>query len=290
MDPKATSFLDTLATLPLELWLKAGVLLVSGLILSRLTRNALSKLLESKLPAARARTWARVFAWLVLLLFVVSAFRELGFRLSVLLGAAGVFTVAIGFAAQTSTSNLISGLFLVAEKPFGLGDVIEVEGRRGEVIAIDWLSVTLRMPDNTAIRVPNETLIKSVVLNVTRHPIRRIDLPVGVAYKEDLNRVKAILADIADSHPLCLEQPEPKIWVMAFGASSVDLQLSVFVRKEVFMDVKSELLEQIKARFDAEGIEIPFPHVSVYAGAATQSFPVSLRKAPPSPGENAGSR
>ena len=262
-------------------WLKAGILLALGIMLSRIARHGSERLLEGKLAPTRIKIWSKVVSYLILGLFLVSAFRELGFRLSVLLGAAGVFTVAIGFAAQTSTSNLISGLFLLAEKPFGVGDVIEVEGKRGEIISIDWLSVTLRMPDNTAIRVPNETLIKSIVLNVTRHPIRRLDLPVGVAYKEDIARVRQILLDIADSHVRCLEQPEPKVWVTGMGASSVDLQLSVFVRRELYLDVKSELLQLIKARFDAEGIEIPFPHVSVYTGSVTAPFPVRLETEAP---------
>ena len=123
----------------------------------------------------------------------VSALRELGFDLSVVLGAAGILSVAIGFASQTSTSNLISGLFLMLERPFSIGDVIKVDSTTGEVISIDLLSVKIRTFDNLFVRSPNESMIKTQVTTLTKFPIRRADLQVGIAFKEDIERVKEIL-------------------------------------------------------------------------------------------------
>lgn len=97
----------------------------------------------------------------VLILMFISALRELGFDLSVVLGAAGILSVAIGFASQTSASNLISGLFLMMERPFSIGDVIRVEQTTGEVISIDLLSVKIRTFDNLFVRIPNESMIKN---------------------------------------------------------------------------------------------------------------------------------
>ena len=97
----------------------------------------------------------------IMILMSMSALRELGFDLSVILGAAGILSVAIGFASQTSASNLISGLFLMMERPFSIGDVIRVEQTTGEVISIDLLSVKIRTFDNLYVRVPNESMIKT---------------------------------------------------------------------------------------------------------------------------------
>jgi small-conductance mechanosensitive channel len=272
----AMSWLNSFSTTNITHWILGALLLLVGILAARLSRSIMLNTMGRKLHPNQAKIWSRIASYFVLGLFITSALSEMGFQLSVLLGAAGIFTVAIGFAAQTSTSNLISGLFLMIEKPFSMGDILEIEGTRGEVISIDWLSITLRMFDNTAVRIPNELIIKQKILNTTRHPIRRVDIPVGIAYKEKIDPVKTILLDIVDKHPKCLSQPEPKIWVMAFGASSVDLQLSVFVRREIYMDTKSELLQEIKRRFDEENIEIPFPHQSIYTGSDSAPFPIKL--------------
>jgi small-conductance mechanosensitive channel len=211
-----------------------------------------------------------------LTLIVVSVFYELGFQLGPLLGTAGVVGVAVGFAAQTSLSNLVSGLFLIGERHFQVGDTLTVGDTTGEVLSIDLMSVKLRTFDNKYVRIPNETIVKSEVTNVTYFPIRRVDLAIGVAYKEDIGRVRAVLLDVAARNPLCLMEPEPLIILQGFGASSVNLMLAAWAEKSDWLTVKNTLLEEIKTRFDSEGIEIPFPHVSLYAGSATEPLPVRL--------------
>ncbi len=254
----------------------ALLLLAVGALVARLVSRALWRLLSAQLDPQPALLVRRASYYALLLLFVVAALHQLGFNLGVLLGAAGVFSVALGFASQTSASNLISGLFLIGERPFKLGDVIEVSGTTGEVLSIDLLSIKLRTFDNRYVRIPNETLIKTQFTNLTRFPIRRLDLTLGVAYKEDVNRVRAMLLDLAHKNPLCLEEPEPLFVFQGFGASSQDLQFSVWTTRENLLKVKSSLQAEIKTAFDAAGIEIPYPHISVYTGAETAPFPVRL--------------
>lgn len=160
-----------------------------------------------------------------------------------MLGAAGVLTVAIGFASQTAASNFVSGLFLVVENPFSVGDVIRVDDTTGEVLSIDWLSVELRTFDNLLVRIPNETLVKSKLTNLNRFPIRRADLRVGVAYKEDLARVQEVLLDLADRNPLSLEEPAPLVILLGFGDSSVDIQFSVWGARENFLGLRTRCTE-----------------------------------------------
>jgi len=188
--------------------------------------------------------------------------------------AAGIIGIAVGFAAQTSISNIISGFFLMAEQPFVVNDVITVDATTGMVLSIDILSVKLRTFDNKFVRIPNETILKSEVTNVTRFPIRRVDINVGVAYKEDVNRVKEILLDIANKNPLCLQEPEPIVIFQGFGKSSIDFMLGVWAEKADWLALKNAIQEEIKKRFDREGIEIPFPHVTVYSGSASRPFRV----------------
>ena len=196
--------------------------------------------------------------------------------LSVLLGAAGIVTVALGFASQTSASNLISGLFLIGERPFSVGDIIKVGDTTGEVLSIDLLSVKLRTYDNLYVRLPNESLIKSEVTTLTKFPIRRLDLLIGVAYKEDINKVRDVLTVVATNNPMCLEEPKPLFIFLGFGESSIDLQFSLWTKRENFIAFKTSVQIEIKQAFDQNGIEIPFPHRTLYTGSVTDPFPVRV--------------
>ncbi|MFW2373714.1 MAG: mechanosensitive ion channel family protein [Gammaproteobacteria bacterium] len=254
---------------------RAIILVIVGIAVAKLVSSTVTKIAGKKADNHHNMLLKRGSYYLILILFLISALHELGFNLSVLLGAAGILSVAIGFASQTSASNLISGLFLVAERPFTVGDNIRVGTTTGEVLSIDLLSVKLRTFDNLFVRIPNETLIKSEVTTLTRFPIRRIDVMVGVAYKEDLKKVRTVLDEIADKNPLCLEEPKPLYIFQAFGESSLDIQYSVWAKRENFLNLKNSIHEEIKNAFDEQGIEIPFPHRSIYSGSITAPFPIT---------------
>jgi small-conductance mechanosensitive channel len=257
-------------------WVRAGLLLVFGLVFARLLTAIAGRFARRFGSVNTVMLVRRLVFWTLAGLVVASVLKQLGFDLGVLLGAAGILTVALGFASQTSASNLISGLFLAVERSFEVGDAISVGATTGEVLSIDLLSVKLRTFDNRFVRVPNESLIKADFINFTRFPIRRADILVSVAYKEDLARVRRLLFELAASQPKVLEEPRPLVFVLGFGASGVDLQFSCWAPSLDFFQTKSDLYEEVKRSFDAEGIEIPFPHVSLYAGAATGPFPVKV--------------
>ncbi len=250
-----------------------------GLALGRLAGNGLARLFADA-DAQRAMIIRRASFYGIAGLFTASALMELGFDLGVLLGAAGILTVALGFASQTSASNVISGLFLLGERPFAVGDVIRVGGTTGEVLSIDLLSVKLRTFDNLFVRIPNETMIKSEVTNLRRFPIRRVDLQVGVAYKEDLREVHEVLRAVADQNPLCLEEPAPLIIFQGYGDSAINHQFSVWASTDNYLDLRNSIPIEIKEAFDEHDIEIPFPHRTLYTGSATEPFPVRLHEGP----------
>lgn len=211
-----------------------------------------------------------------LVVIAITIMSQLGLSLAPLLGAAGIVGVALGFASQTSVSNIISGLFLIAEQPFKVDDIITVSGTTGIVLSIDVLSIKLRTFDNQFVRIPNETIIKTEVRNLTRFPIRRYNAKVSVAYKEDIAQVRKILMDVATHNEHALSEPKPIIVFEAFGASSIDLLFLVWAPVSEYLQLKNTLQEEIKARFDEEGIEIPFPHVSLYSGSATKAIPIEV--------------
>ncbi len=255
---------------------RALLTFVGGLILARLVSGAVGRTLQRRMSRQESMLVRRLTLYVLGGLVVASTLHQLGFQLGVLLGAAGILTVALGFASQTSASNLISGLFLIAERPFVVGDLLDVGGKVGEVLSIDLLSVKLRTYDNLMVRVPNEQMIKSTVVNFTRFPIRRLDLQIGVAYKESTERVRKLLMEVADRNPLCLEEPKPLFIYKGYGESALEIQFSVWAKRENFLPLRNSIQEEIKEAFDAHGIEIPFPHRTLYAGSVTDPFPVRV--------------
>ncbi|MFT6926626.1 MAG: small-conductance mechanosensitive channel [Psychromonas sp.] len=258
--------------------LRAGLLLILGFIFAKLISYYSTRFSEKVFTLQTAFLIKRLVYHFIFILFVFSALLEMGFNLNVLLGAASVLTVAIGFASQTSASNFISGIFLMAERSFSVGDVIRVGTTVGEVLSIDLLSVKLRTFDNLFVRLPNETLIKSEVTTLTKFPIRRLDLKIGIAYKENIEKVKTILQQVASDNPLSLEEPKPVYIFQGFEDSCLSLQFSVWAKRENFLELKNSIYEQIKIAFDKEEIEIPFPHISLYAGSATEPFPIKITR------------
>ncbi len=257
-------------------YLRAAVKVGVGLLIARLASHGAARLLSTQTDAHQEILVRRITFYTIIGLFTASALVELGFDLGILLGAAGILTVALGFASQTSASNVISGLFLLGEKPFVVGDIIRVGTTTGEVLSVDLLSVKLRTFDNLFVRLPNETMIKSEITNLRRFPIRRYDLQVGVAYKEDMRQVREVLMEVADANPLCLEEPQPIIIFQGFAESSLNFQFSVWTQTENYLELRHTIPTEVKEAFDAHDIEIPFPHRTLYSGSVTEPFPVRM--------------
>ncbi|MEX2472868.1 MAG: mechanosensitive ion channel family protein [Gemmatimonadota bacterium] len=267
---------NILGAIPVGTTLRAAVMVLVGMPLVYLASRGARVWMTGRVHPQAGLIAGKLMLYGGLMIVAVSTLRELGFSLAPLLGAAGVLGIALGFASQTSVSNVISGLFLIAERPFIVNDLIEVGGVTGRVISIDTLSVQLRTFDNRMVRIPNETLVKSQMINVTRFPIRRVDVRIGVAYKEDAARIRALLLDIAEQNPTCLMEPEPVVIVEGFGESSLNFLFGVWATQANFLKLKNGIQEDIKARFDAEGVEIPFPHRTLYVGSTTEPFPVRV--------------
>ncbi len=268
-------------------WISAVVILALGIGLAIVIKR---RLRIKRLQRQHAQLLRRGVTYLILVLTVAAALRELGVDLGVLLGAAGIVTVAVGFAAQTSISNLISGLFLMGERPFVVGDIVTVDTVTGEVLSIDLMSVKIRTFDNLHVRVPNETMLKSNVTTVTKYPIRRADLNVGVGYRTDLERVRDMLMDLADRHPLCLTEPEPLFVFTGYGDNALEFQFSVWAASENFLTLRNDLYFEIKAAFDEAGIEIPFPQRALSAAEGGDPLPVRVVDEPPPAAEDGGSQ
>ena len=248
--------------------LVAIILCTIGFLIARLVSNSFIRTIGSRFNAHQRLLWRRGIFYFIFLLFIMASLREAGFKLSVFLGAAGILTVALGFASQTSATNLISGLFLIGEGSFEVGDTIQITLIRGQtiegqVISIDLLSVKLLTLDNVYIRLPNEQLIRTPVMNLSKYPIRRIPITLAINFHEDIIKVRHVLLEVAAKYPLVMDDPKAAVTVTAFRESSIEILFAVWCRQENALKVRDEIQERIRNGFLENQIEIPVPKMGL---------------------------
>ena len=230
----------------------------------RLITKAVRKVPETKLPAQRAAVVIKLIRYLcyvVLVLYVLGLF---GINLKAIWGAAGIAGVAIGFAAQTSVSNLISGLFVLTEGSIHVGDTIIVGDVTGIVDEVKLLSIRVHTFDNQMVRIPNSTIINSNLTNNSYHNKRRWTVKVGVDYSTDMKYALETLQKAADLCPTVLKDPAPSVWFDGFDASSINLVVAVWFKPADFLQTRNDIYIAIKKVLDEAGISIPFNQLDVH--------------------------
>jgi small conductance mechanosensitive channel len=178
-----------------------------------------------------------------------------------IIGAAGF---VIAFALQNSLSNFASGILMLIYRPFDIGDTIKVAGTLGKVESMNLLSTQLRTPDNQLVIVPNNSVWGDVITNVTGITQRRVDLVFGIGYGDDADKAQKILEDIVNGHALVLKEPEAIVKLHELAESSVNFICRPWVKPEDYWNVYWDITREVKRRFDAEGVSIPFPQRDVH--------------------------
>ena len=185
-----------------------------------------------------------------------------------IIGAAGF---VIAFALQNSLSNFASGILMLIYRPFDVGEFISVAGVVGKVESMNLLSTQLRTPDNQLVIVPNNSVWGDVITNITGITQRRVDLVFGIGYSDDIDKAQKILEEIVSEHELVLKEPEPIVKLHELADSSVNFICRPWVKPEDYWNVYWDITREVKRRFDAEGISIPFPQRDVHLYQETAS-------------------
>lgn len=245
-------------------FLRATIIVITGIFVAKFFRKLVEKYSKQHTSPQQTMILKKIVYFATLLIFVISAVQQLGFTLGVVLGSAGILTAAVGFASQTTISNMISGIFLILEKSFSVGDKITVHGYTGVVDSIDLLSVKLVCIDNTLVRIPNEIILKTEIINLTKFDQRRLDVIINVSYDQNFESTRDKLIEMALNNNLSLKNPEPTVILTKFSESSVDLKLSIWVNKENYEALREAINVELKTLSDNKIIDMPFKQITVH--------------------------
>lgn len=236
-----------------------ALFVISEWVRSFLVKNLLKKTLIAKGTKESIGTMVK---YLIILGGIFSILQTNGIDLSAFGVLAGAIGVGIGFGLQNITNNFISGLIILFEQPIKVGDRIEVGDVNGDVIKISARATTVVTNDNISVIVPNSQFIDSPVINWSHNEHKiRFNFPVGVSYKEDPEKVKKILLEVAKANPGVLQTQESDVLFESYGDNSLNFNLRVWTSDYVNRPkvLKSQLYYSIFKRFTEEKIEIPYP-------------------------------
>jgi small conductance mechanosensitive channel len=201
---------------------------------------------------------------LVLIVGLFVGLSALEVNLGPVLAVVGAAGFVIAFALQNSLSNFASGILMLLYRPFDVSDVISVAGTLGKVESMNLLSTQLRTPDNQLVIVPNNSVWGDVIVNVTGITERRVDLVFGIGYSDDVDKAQKVLEEIVLNHELVLKSPGAIVKLHELADSSVNFVCRPWVKPENYWDVYWDITREVKRRFDAEGLSIPFPQRDVH--------------------------
>lgn len=243
----------------------AIVILIVGRIIAKVISNNIAKILKKSSMDITIVKFIKNLSLMTMTLFVILvALEEVGVKTTSFTAVIAAAGLAIGFAFQASLSNFASGFMLLFFKPFKAGDYVEAGGVSGNVQEIQLFTTIFKTPDNKVVIVPNGQITGGSITNFSAQETRRVDLLIGVSYDDDLKKVKEVLADILKNEDRILDEPAPVIGLLALADSSINFAVRPWVKTENYWPVLFDIQEEIKERFDKEGISIPFPQRDVH--------------------------
>ncbi len=243
----------------------AIVIFVIGRWVAKLVRQVVERMLtKGNVDTTLVKFAGNLTYGLLIVVVVLAALNQVGVQTTSFIAIIGAAGLAIAFALQGSLANFAAGIMLIVFRPFAVGNFVQAGGEMGIVEEITLFTTQMRSPDNKVIIVPNSNITGGNIVNFSAKETRRVDLTIGVSYSDDLQKVKAVLADILAKDERILKDPEPTIGVVALADSSIDFAVRPWVNATDYWGVYFDTLQTVKERFDAEGIQIPFPQRDIH--------------------------
>ena len=239
------------------------------LIVGRQLVKLILRLITVALEKSKVEDTVRIFVTnllntLLMILVFIAAINQLGIETTSIIAVLGAAGLAIGLALQGSLSNFAAGILIVIYRPYKVGDYIEAGNHAGTVKDIQIFSTVLKTPDNKIVVVPNGSIMNGSIVNYSDQDTRRVDLIISCSYEDDIDKVRSVLEDILKKEKRILKDPKPQIAVAELADSSVNFIFRPWVKRTDYLPVYYSLLEEVKKRFDKEGISIPYPQSDVH--------------------------
>jgi small conductance mechanosensitive channel len=265
MEPIVADLVAILSTYGLSM-LGALVVLIIGLWLSgwasRLTRRMLQK--NRRIDPTLTQFFSSLVKWAVVAITIVTVLGQFGVQTASLITVLGATGLAIGLALQGTLSDVAAGVMLLLFRPLKVGDYVEAGGNAGTVEELNLFFIVLATPDNVRITVPNGKVWGAAVSNFSANPTRRVDIPTGISYDDDIDAAIKVIKDTISADPRVHGDPEPFVAVSAMSESSIEFAVRVWVDNANFWPVKFDLTRAVKLALDANGITIPYPQRTVH--------------------------
>jgi small conductance mechanosensitive channel len=242
-----------------------GIILIAWFV-SKLIGRAVQRALgmTDKVSRLLGEFLVGMVRWVAMAVGVIMALAALEVSVGPLLALVGAAGFIIALAMQDSLSNFASGIMILAFRPFDVGDVVDAGGVSGSVTSMNLVSTTIKTFDNKKMLVPNNKIWRDVITNATGVTTRRVDMEFGIGYDDDIDRAQAILEEVVRAHPMVLADPEPTIRMNTLADSSINFICRPWARTEDYWTVYWDVTKEVKRRFDAAGIGIPYPQRDVH--------------------------
>ena len=242
------------------------IILVVGYIIIKILTRIVAKFFDKVDFDRGVETFienaVKVVLWVILLIIALS---NLGVNVSGLLAGLGIMGIIVGFALQDTLGNLAAGVFILFNKPFRVGDTVNIGGITGTVEKIGIAACELNSMDNIKITIPNKKIWGDTIQNFTGNKTRKIfNLEVGISYDSDIDKAIKIANNILKNDARVLKDPQPEVVVKSLADSSVVLAIRPAVNTKDYWPVYFDALKAIKQQFDNNGIKIPFPQRDIW--------------------------
>jgi len=256
-------------------------------VLRRFTNRGLerSRRVDRGLQSLLMKTLS-VVVWVFIVIMVLSQF---GVNVTALLAGLSIAGIAVGFAAKDSLENYISGITILIDKPFRVGDQVIVEDTYGTVEEITLRSTRLQTPNNEVVVMPNVLMINQKLTNHALHGRLRVEVSFGIAYKESPKEARDVILKLIEGDDRILDSPEPTVAVIELGDSSVNMRLRFFILDSgTEVPIRSEYTEKVFYALREADIEIPFPHLQLFVDDVLGLDPSDIRRRLQASGDSAG--
>lgn len=243
-----------------------AIIMAVGVIVAKVVSMFFKKYFAANLEGDVAKNLNKAIYYGIIVVTLLAVTTSQGIDLSGLMVAGGIFGIVIGFATQSVVSNLVSGVFLMFDRPAKTGDLIEIPAHKiyGRLMDITIFSTRIKLFDGSFMRVPNQTMFTTEIRNVSSSEVRRIEGVVGIAYKENIDLAISEIKKSVANLPYVLAEPEPTVWVEELADSGVNLRVLTWLPRDDWDFVGPVLMKYVKESLDKAGIEIPFPQRTVW--------------------------